>query len=50
MNKSLETDQQLSRLALTVKRDSELTEIFQEECTETLLKKLREIKQQKLYG
>ncbi|KZE15603.1 PEP/pyruvate-binding domain-containing protein [Priestia aryabhattai] len=40
MNKSLETDQQLSRLALTVKRDSELTEIFQEECTETLLKKL----------
>lgn len=44
MNKSLETDQQLSRLALTVKRDVELTEIFQEECTETLLKKLEENK------
>ncbi|MCM3544402.1 PEP/pyruvate-binding domain-containing protein [Priestia megaterium] len=40
MNKSLETDQELSGLALAVKRDSELTEIFQEECTETLLKKL----------
>ncbi|MFU1993902.1 PEP/pyruvate-binding domain-containing protein [Priestia megaterium] len=44
MNKSLETDQQLSRLALTVKGDAELTKIFQEECTETLLKKLEENK------
>lgn len=42
MNKSLETDQELSRLALTVKGNAELTKIFEEECTETLVKKLEE--------
>ncbi|MGB3785196.1 PEP/pyruvate-binding domain-containing protein [Priestia megaterium] len=49
MNKSLETDQQLSRLALTVKDDAELTKIFEEECTETLLKKLEENKAAKSF-
>ncbi|NHX21991.1 phosphotransferase, partial [Escherichia coli] len=42
MNKSLETDQELSRLALTAKGNAELTKIFEEECTETLVKKLEE--------
>ncbi|RAS90860.1 phosphotransferase (plasmid) [Priestia endophytica] len=44
MNKSLEIDRHLSKLALTVKGNSELTEIFQEKCTENLLKKLEENK------
>ncbi|KNH24103.1 phosphotransferase [Priestia megaterium] len=49
MNKSLETDQQLSRLALTVKGDAELAKIFEEESTETLLKKLEESKAAKSF-
>jgi rifampicin phosphotransferase len=44
MNKSLEIDRHLSKLALTVKGNSELAEIFQEKCTENLLKKLKENK------
>lgn len=49
MNKSLEIDQHLSKLALTVKSNNELTETFQEECMETLLEKLEKNMNGKLF-